>query len=195
MMGFLRCISADYSSLLSEMLTGDDLLPLLWLRKSGEVMKLKWARQLTTDVARIRSATAPLRSLQLKFPGFHRAVCIRCESRQYPVDRDTDLSNRANLLAWMRLNGLDNFSPCKAVLVMNAWPKSSRNAGAALSDFLEDAETEFVYFKRKFVQAPSSSPDYTYMRMEVEAVVSFTYRGLTGSLEDQYDWSVLHTQA
>ncbi len=195
-MEFLRCMSADYSMVLREMLTGDDLLPLLWLCKSGGVMKFEWARQLTADVARIRSVTSPLRNLKLKFPGFDRAVCIHCDSRQSPVDRDTDLSNRANLLAWMNLNGLEIFSICEAVLVMNAWPECRREAGAALSDFLEDANTKFIYFKRRYADTPSSSPDFMYMRVEVEAEICFTYRGLTGSLRlaDQYDWSILHTQ-
>ena len=186
---FLRCMKADYGKLLREMLAANDLLPLVWLCKSDGLTQLQWARQLTADVARIRSVTAPLRSLCLQFPGFYVDRPIRCTSGHAPLETEDPLGDYEDLLTWLEDNGLGRFTPCRAVLVLNAWPRSRRDAAAALSDFLADANTNFAYLRRRHTRTAGGT---TYDRMEVKAVVSFTYKGLTGSfqVEDQYEWRV-----
>ena len=74
--------------------------------------------------------------------------------------------------------GPQNFSPCEAVLVMNAWPAATRDAGAALTDFLAEADAEFfyrtAYVERAGLQVPC---------VQAQALVYFTYRGLEGILQ------------
>ncbi|CAE7269002.1 unnamed protein product, partial [Symbiodinium sp. CCMP2592] len=101
----VHCLEEDWGTSIRQMLTAEELLLLLQLKRSLPMRNLFWALRLQADVAALRTIMASLRSTQLHFPGFH-----------FP-----------------------------AVLVMNAWPKTTRDVGAALSDVLTEAHAEFFY--------------------------------------------------
>ena len=121
---------------------------LLQLKRSLPMRNLDWALRLQADVAALRTIMASLQSTQLRFPGFCCPVTVhsgKAWTPQSPDDPLQTLGTVEHLLHWMEDFGLGGFTPSEAVLVMNAWPNTTRDVGAALSDFLTEAHAEFFY--------------------------------------------------
>ncbi|CAE7351031.1 unnamed protein product [Symbiodinium sp. CCMP2592] len=177
----VHCLEEDWGTSTRQMLTAEELLLLLQLKRSLPMRNLFWALRLQADVAALRTIMASLRSTQLRFPGFRLPVTVHSSktwTSPSPDDPLQTLGTVEHLLHWMEDFGLGRFTPSEAVLVMNAWPKTSRDVGAALSDVLTEAHAEFFY-RTGF--APIM-PDSRIKSMMACAVVFFVYRGLRGVL-------------
>ena len=176
----LTCLRTDcYSTFIRNMLETEDALPLLQLAKSPELKQVRWACRLREATARIRRVMDPLKTTQLRFPGFARAVTISCRKAAKTSDAATSIQNYLNLLAWMEANDFAGYTPSETVLMLNAWPKSTRDTGAELSDFLEETNTAF-YFMTNFQE-----PGKFRANMCTKTWCFFTYDGLAGVLETQ----------
>ena len=179
----LYFLEAEWGVLLRELLTPAEVLLLLQVDKSPNLKRLAWARLVLVDAARLHRVMEPLKTMQLRFPGFHRPVDIRCTSGWVPPDPSDPLQTLGpveDLLYWLDDFGLGGFSPAEAVLVMNAWPAGTmRQAGEALSDLLEDANCEFFYSAMLAPRRPGTG----VRRTVVNVVVFFTYNGLSGVLQ------------
>ena len=175
-------LEAECGALLRRMLTPAEVLLLLQVGRSPNVRRLAWARAVLADVARLRRVMEPLRTMRLRFPGFDLPVSIRCATGWAPPDSSDPLQTLGpveDLLYWLDDFGLGGFSPVEAVLVMNAWPIETRNAGAALSDLLEDSDCTFFYSARPVACVPGTE----HYPVEVDVVVFFTYKGLNSVLQ------------
>ena len=194
MTNFLHCMQANYGALIRDMLQADELLPLLPLCNAGNTSQQKWARQLTANVQRVRSATEPVRNMRLRFPGCMAPLHIRCAAKRSPPPGQDPIESYDKLREWLYLQGLSAFTPCKAILVMNAWPRCTRHAAANLSDFLAEANTQFVYTTTQFTHKTAETT-CEVMQLNVEAF--FTYKGLTGSLkvQERCEWPYTEIQA
>lgn len=180
----LYFLEAESGMLLRRMLTPAEILLLLQVDRSPTLRRLAWARRVLSDAARLRRVMEPLRTMQLRFPGFNVPVNIRCTKYWSPPDPSDPLQTLGpveDLLYWMDDFGLGGFSPGEAVLVMNAWPRATRDVGAALSDLLEESESEFFYSARPAARLPGTQLEPAL----VNVVVFFTYRGLDGVLQMQ----------
>ena len=180
----LTCLRTDcYSTSIRNMLEADDALPLLQLAKAPELKHVHWARHLREATTRIQGVMDPLKTTQLRFPGFVRAVTINCRRRKgWKTSRPViTMENVQNLMGWMDDNDFAGYTPSETVLVMNAWPKSTRNTGAELSDFLQEANAAFYYMINFEEPPPSNRRAARY----IKTVVFFQYKGLAGVLEMQ----------
>ena len=163
------------------MLTPEELLLLLQLKRSLSMRNHVWALRLREDVAALRTIMVSLRSTQLRFPGFSGPITVHAGkvwTLPSPDDPLQTLGTVEHLLHWMEDFGLGGFAPSEAVLVMNAWPKTTRHVGAALSDFLAEAHAEFFY-RTGFASVMPESHVKTLM---ASAVILFVYKGLPGVL-------------
>ncbi|CAE7459872.1 unnamed protein product [Symbiodinium sp. CCMP2592] len=178
----LYFLEAECGVLLRRMLTPAEVLLLLQVSRSSNMRRLAWARAVLADVARLRRVLEPLGTMRLRFPGFDLPVSIRCTKGWTPPDPSDPLETLGpveDLLYWLDDFGLGGFSPAEAVLVMNAWPIETRNAGAALSDLLEESDSHFFYSARPAAFRRTFRPTL------VNVVVFFTYRGLNTVLQMQ----------
>ncbi|CAE7843113.1 unnamed protein product, partial [Symbiodinium necroappetens] len=144
----VHCLEGDWGASMRQMLTAEELLVLLQLKRSLPMRNLDWALRLQADVAALRTIMASLQSTQLRFPGFCCPVTVEFGKAWTPQSSDDPLQTLGtveHLLHWMEDFGLGGYTPSEAVLVMNAWPKTTRDVGAALSDFLTEAHAEFFY--------------------------------------------------
>ena len=178
MASLLRMLEADVGLLVSQFLPRNEQQPLMMLSSSEALNMLNWVRELKADIARVRSCTHVLQTLPLKFPGFCSPARIRCLSRSLETYFARGLGTEPHLLDWMEAAGLQNFSPCEAILIMNAWPAATRDAGAALSDFLAEADPQFFYRTSNIEHAGLQDAC-----IQAQALVYFTYRGLNGVLK------------
>ena len=178
----VHCLEGDWGAWIRQMLTPEELLLLLQLKRSLPMRNLVWALRLREDVAALRTIMVSLRSTQLRFPGFSSPVTVHAGKVWTPPSPDDPLQTLGtveHLLHWMEDFGLGGFTPSEAVLVMNAWPKTTRHAGAALSDFLTEAHAEFFY-RTGVTSVMPGSPFKTLM---ARAVIFFVYKGLRGVLQ------------
>ncbi|CAE7341545.1 unnamed protein product [Symbiodinium sp. CCMP2592] len=178
----LYFLEAECGVLLRRMLTPAEELLLLQVGRSSNMRRLAWARAVLADVARLRRVLEPLRTMRLRFPGFDLPVSIRYTKGWAPPNPSDPLETLGpveDLLCWLDDFGLGGFSPAEAVLVMNAWPIETRDAGAALSDLLEESDSHFFYSARPAAFRTQFRPTL------VNVVVFFTYRGLNTVLQMQ----------
>ena len=174
-MDLLRCLEDDSSGQLRGMLFRGDLLPILQLCKASLHSRALWTDDLKRDVARLREVLHPLQTTHLRIPGFHTAHNIKVLHRhQNTAGPVTPPRQTESLRRWMTHNELgDLLSPSDAILVLNAWPRTTRDIGAALSDFLTETNACFEY---KFIRPTASSPSRPTLR------IHFLYRGIAGTL-------------
>ena len=66
---------------------------------------------------------------------------------------------------------LAGYTPSEAILIMNAWPATTRRAGAALSDFLTETRATMEY--------TAGSPR-SRLPATTKLVITFIYRDITG---------------
>ena len=137
-----------------------DLLPILQLCKASLHSRALWTDDLKRDVARLREVLHPLQTTHLRIPGFHTAHNIKVLHRhQNTAGPVTPPRQTESLRRWMTHNELgDLLSPSDAILVLNAWPRTTRDIGAALSDFLTETNACFEY---KFIRPTASFPKQT----------------------------------
>ena len=177
----VHCLEGDWGASMRQMLTAEELLVLLQLKRSLPMRNLDWALRLQADVAALRTIMASLQSTQLRFPGFCCPVTVhsgKAWTPQSPDDPLQTLGTVEHLLHWMEDFGLGGFTPSEAVLVMNAWPNTTRDVGAALSDFLTEAHAEFFYRTGFAPMLPGSR----IKSQMASAVVFFVYKGMRGVL-------------
>lgn len=177
----VHCLEGDWGACVRQMLTPEELLVLLQLKRSLPMRNLAWALRLREDVAALRTITVSLRCTQLRFPGFSGPVTVhagKVATTPRPDDPLQTLGTVEHLLRWMEDFGLGGFTPSEAVLVMNAWPKATRHVGATLSDFLTETHAEFFY-RTGFAPLMPESCIKTLM---ASAVIFFVYRGMPGVL-------------
>jgi len=165
----------DSTERLQGMLFRNELLPTLMLCRAAKHSQTKWLRDLRRDVARLRSVLLPLQKTRLRLPGLESARQIRVLPRDQ--DKDSPAAQRLSgdaLRQWMICNELGGLrDPNKAMLALNAWPRSTRHIGAALSDFLAAAAAHYDYR----CAGPAASP-----RSKPRLRIHFLYHGIAGTL-------------
>ena len=176
----LACLRTYHlSTLIRDMLQGDEALLLLQLTNFPEMKQIDWACQLRKATAEIRDVMHPLKTIQLRFPGLCLPTTLRCSKLGDRSDPIMSHGYADKLMRWLQNNDFSDLTPSEAVRVMNAWEESRKDAGAKLSDFLHQAKAKFYY-------SCGSNENWPW-KLEYKIIVCFEYQSITGIIELQQE--------
>ena len=172
---FLQQQKHDGAGPFGSMLARQELLPLLKTCRTIQRSKKPWITTLKDDVAHLHKVLAPLNTKPLRLPGFDGPPAISVLSRPPTEQQQPSVTtpNPDHLLLWMVRKKLAGYTPSEAILIMNAWPATTRRAGAALSDFLTETRATMEY--------TAGSPR-SRLPATTKLVITFIYRDITGTL-------------
>ena len=128
----------------------------------------------------LRFALRPLVDRRLRLPGLANQYRIRIRASRPHENfwKDMDSHPQASTMGtqeaartWLEQAGLGSLNPAEAVLVINAWPKTTRAAGMLVSDFFTASRARFYY-------TPSADDND-----EARLTIVFRIKGFEGSIE------------
>lgn len=168
----LDWLEDERCGVLRDLLTRNDLVPLLHLSRRSKLSAAGWANDLRMDLKHLHDALSPLSQTPLRYPGFAGPTKLRVLS-EHTQETPRWIGVPGRLLNWVSADQKHTLKPEQAISEMNTWPPHTRTVAANLATFLQHTHASFFYAAVHRQQ--SAQPT-------IDLHIRFEYRGIAGCL-------------